>query len=132
MEDSPVKIIGPLRAPVKSFFISNQRTQFLNNVVRELMENYQINHRFYTPYYPQCNGQVKSRNKVLQNILPKIVNKQQNSPHSADWNCDCQDVRKMNHFNYKEGNTQRAHQPNQNHPSSNRPKKKGKEKVGCE
>ena len=37
------------------------------------MEKYKIKHRKSTPYHPQANGQVKSTNKVLENIMTKIV-----------------------------------------------------------
>lgn len=60
--------------------VSDQGTHFLNNVIQELTENYRIHHRFSTPYYPQCNGQAESTNKVLLNVLRKVVNQQQN-----DW-----------------------------------------------
>lgn len=49
--------------------VSDQGTHFLNNVIQELTENCHIQHRFSTPYYPQCNGQAESTNKVLLNVL---------------------------------------------------------------
>ena len=36
---------------------------------------YALVHKKSTPYYPQANGLTESTNKMLQNILKKIVNK---------------------------------------------------------
>ncbi|CAM6097605.1 unnamed protein product [Calypogeia fissa] len=51
--------------------VSDQGTHFMNSPIQELTTNYNIRHRFSTPYYPQCNGQVESTNKILLNTLRK-------------------------------------------------------------
>ena len=44
------------------------------------MQKYGVKHRVTTPYLPQANGQVESTNKILENILTKIV-----VSHRQDW-----------------------------------------------
>ena len=39
-----------------------------------------VNHRKSSPYYPRCNGQAESTNKVLCNTLQKII-----SVSRSDW-----------------------------------------------
>lgn len=59
---------------------SDQGSHFMNLMIQKMTSNYKINHRFSTPYYPQCNGQAESTNKVLLNILRKEV-----SNNQYDW-----------------------------------------------
>ena len=55
-------------------FVSDQGAEFLNQVIHELMRKHMIVHKKFIVYYPQANGQqAKSTNKILQNILKKIV-----------------------------------------------------------
>ncbi len=54
-------------------FVSDQGAEFLNQVIHELMQKHMIVHKKSTVYYPQANGQAESTNKILQNILKKIV-----------------------------------------------------------
>ena len=44
------------------------------------MQKYGVKHRVTTPYHPQVNRQVESINKILENILTKIV-----ASHHQDW-----------------------------------------------
>lgn len=44
------------------------------------MQKYGVKHRVTSPYHPQANGQVESTNKVLENILTKII-----ASHHRDW-----------------------------------------------
>ena len=52
---------------------SDQGVRFINIVITKFVEKQMILHNKYNVYYPQENGQFKSTNKVLQNILKKIV-----------------------------------------------------------
>ena len=61
-------------------FVSDQGAEFLTQVIHELMQKHMIVHKKSTVYYPQANGQVESTNKILQNILKKIV-----AQHRQDW-----------------------------------------------
>ena len=60
--------------------VSDRGTHFLNEVVESLTTHYKFLHRFSTPYYPQCNGQAESTNKVIVNCLKKLV-----AHHRRDW-----------------------------------------------
>jgi hypothetical protein len=53
--------------------ISDRGSHFLNPVIREMTQLFQINHRKTTPYHPQTNGQTKRVNQTLIRILRKIV-----------------------------------------------------------
>jgi len=44
------------------------------------MKKYGIKYRVTCPYHPQVNGQIKSTNKVLENILTKVV-----ANHRRNW-----------------------------------------------
>ena len=65
--------------------ISDQGGHFLKQVVESLMTFYVVVHKRSTPYYPKANGLTKSTNKMLQNILRKIVNE-----NRTDWDTKLQ------------------------------------------
>jgi len=44
------------------------------------MNQHKIWHRKATPYHPQANGYVESKNKVIESILTKTINM-----HRQDW-----------------------------------------------
>ncbi|XP_074322852.1 uncharacterized protein LOC141659825 [Apium graveolens] len=44
------------------------------------MEKYHVNHRIFTAYYPQTNGQAEVSNREIKCILEKVV-----SPSRKDW-----------------------------------------------
>lgn len=44
------------------------------------MKKYGIKNRATSPYHPQANGQVKSKNKVIENIVTKTV-----ANHRRNW-----------------------------------------------
>jgi hypothetical protein len=48
--------------------------------MRELTEKYGINNYKSSPYHPQANGHVESKNKVMEVILTNIV-----QLHHRDW-----------------------------------------------
>jgi len=60
--------------------VSDQGTHFINEAIDQLMEQFLIQHRTSTPYYPQGNGQAESTNKVIGSLLTKLVNE-----HRTDW-----------------------------------------------
>jgi transposase InsO family protein len=53
--------------------VTNQGTQFTSNLVKDLTEQYMIQHQKSPPYHPQANGQVESTNKLIEDILTKTV-----------------------------------------------------------
>jgi transposase InsO family protein len=53
--------------------ISDRGSHFLNPVIREMTQLFQINHRKTTPYHPQTNRQTERINQTLIHILRKIV-----------------------------------------------------------
>ena len=53
--------------------VTDQGSHFTSNLVKMLVEDYQIKHIKSTPYHPQANGQVESTNKVIEGILTKTV-----------------------------------------------------------
>lgn len=55
-------------------------SQFTSHMIGTLMQKYGVKHRVTTPYHPQANGQVETTNKILENILKKIV-----ASHHQDW-----------------------------------------------
>lgn len=60
--------------------ITNGGTQVIGYKIIATLKNYHIMHRITTPYHPQANGQVESTNKVIEEILTKIV-----ASHKRDW-----------------------------------------------
>ena len=46
--------------------VSDNALQFDNQVVRELCDKFGTNKDFFTPYYPQSNGQVEAVNKIIK------------------------------------------------------------------
>lgn len=53
--------------------VSDRGIYFLNNVIREMTERFQIDHWEITAYYPQTNGQTERVNQTLVSILKKTV-----------------------------------------------------------
>ena len=60
--------------------VTDQGSQFTSNMIEGLLIQHKIIHRTSTPYHPQDNGTMEEFNKVLENVLTKVWNSQQN-----DW-----------------------------------------------
>ena len=63
--------------------VTDQRSQFASNLIEDLLAHHKIKHRTSTPYHPQANGHVEVTNRVLEEILTKVV-----SNNRKDW-ADC-------------------------------------------
>ena len=56
--------------------ISNQGTHFVNHLIEEMTEEFQIQHRKTTPYHPQVNRVIEAFNKIMEIVFEKICNAQ--------------------------------------------------------
>ena len=54
--------------------ISDQGTHFINKTIKTLIDQFQIDHRRSTAYYPQSNEAIESFNKTLTKGLNKLCN----------------------------------------------------------
>jgi hypothetical protein len=55
---------------------SDRGTEFLNQLVKELFDTYQIKHIRTTAYHPQGNGQTERTNQTIKNVLAKLVSQE--------------------------------------------------------
>ena len=60
--------------------VSDRVTHFLNEVIEHLLEEVMVIHKKSAPYHSQANGHVESTNKILCNVLTKVV-----SQTKTDW-----------------------------------------------
>ncbi|KAJ9535799.1 hypothetical protein OSB04_un001046 [Centaurea solstitialis] len=60
--------------------ISDEGTHFINKMLEEVLEKYDIRHRVATAYHPQTNGLAELSNREIKGILAKVV-----KPHRKDW-----------------------------------------------
>ncbi|WKA07552.1 hypothetical protein VitviT2T_025361 [Vitis vinifera] len=62
------------RFGVPKAIISDGGTHFCNKPFETLLAKYGVKHKVATPYHPQTSGQVELANRVIKNILMKVVN----------------------------------------------------------
>lgn len=53
--------------------VSDRGIRFLNDMIREMMDRFQIDHRKTTPYHSKTNEQTERVNQTLVSILRKTV-----------------------------------------------------------
>ncbi|KAG5548798.1 hypothetical protein RHGRI_014224 [Rhododendron griersonianum] len=61
------------RFGIPKVILSDNRTPFINHHVESLLNEYVVDHRTSSAYYPQGNGQAKATNKTLIRILSKLL-----------------------------------------------------------
>ena len=52
--------------------MSDQGSHFINQTMKALTEELQVQHKRSTPYNPQANGTVEAFNKILETALTKV------------------------------------------------------------
>ena len=62
------------RSRCPKILMRNQGAHFINQTIRAMTEEFQIQHKRSTPYHPQENNAVKGLNKILENSLTKVCN----------------------------------------------------------
>eukprot|EP00253_Pinus_taeda_P002033 PITA_02033 len=70
----------PWYANVANYLAVASGPQFAGNKIAATLKNYHIPHKITTPYHPQANGQVESKNKIIEAILTKAI-----ASHRRDW-----------------------------------------------
>ena len=65
----------------RKILISDRGSHFLNSLIQEMMDIFQIDHRETTPYHPQTNDQMERANGTLVSILCKPIHNLK-----CDWN----------------------------------------------
>jgi transposase InsO family protein len=54
--------------------MSDQGNHIINNIIQEMLEEFEIHHYKTTPYHPRANGTIEAFNKILKNSLTNICN----------------------------------------------------------
>ena len=72
------EIISRHGCPAK--ILSDRGTHFKNQMIHHLLQKFQINQLFSTPYHPQTNGLVERFNRTLCESLAKLTHE-----HKEDW-----------------------------------------------
>ena len=65
-------VVTRFRCP--NILISNQVTHVVNQLIEELTDEFQIQHKRTTPYQQQANRAIEAFNKILENALTKVYN----------------------------------------------------------
>ena len=68
------------RFGVSGEIVTDGGPYFVSHKMETLFHKYHIQHQVTSPYHPQANGEVESMNKVIKEILTKIV-----KSHRKDW-----------------------------------------------
>ena len=66
---------------VQKILVSDRGTHFLNGLIQDMTDRFQIDHRKTTPYHPQTNGKTERVNETLVSIQRKTV-----IDSKRDWN----------------------------------------------
>lgn len=61
------------RFGVPQEIVIDQGAQFTSKLVQYITKKYKVKCRTSTPYHPQPNGHVESKNKVLEGIITKTI-----------------------------------------------------------
>jgi len=69
----------PLANGLSHTIISDNGTNFVSRQVASFCSKYKITHSFFTPYYPQGNGQTEINNHTIFNSLCKSLDKRKAS-----------------------------------------------------
>ena len=64
-------------APIE--LLSDQGTEFLNQLVNGICHLFEVTHRVTTPYHPQTNGLTERFNRTLVNLLGKLTHQHPDS-----------------------------------------------------
>lgn len=59
---------------VPKALISDEGTDFLNCLMKNMLKKYNVKNKIATPYHPQTSGQVEVSNRQIKQILEKILN----------------------------------------------------------
>ena len=54
--------------------MSDQDSHYVNQTIKALTEEFQVQHKRSTPYHPQENGTIEAFNKILETVLTKVCN----------------------------------------------------------
>ncbi|CAN6566335.1 unnamed protein product [Malus baccata var. baccata] len=76
--------------------ISDGGSHFCNRTIEALLRKYNVNHRVYTPYHPQTNGQAEVSNREIKQILEETV-----GPTRKDWSLRLDDALRAYRTAYK-------------------------------
>jgi len=60
--------------------MSDKGTHFINSIIQEIIEEFEIHNQKSTPYHPRDNGTMETFNRILENALTKIF-----SVNRDDW-----------------------------------------------
>lgn len=76
-----------LRFGIPRIFISDQGSEFVNHVLRDLAHKLGVKHNITSPYHPQANGLIERYNQTMGDIIAKLAEKDKQwdewVPHAA-------------------------------------------------
>ncbi|CAN6573110.1 unnamed protein product [Malus baccata var. baccata] len=67
--------------------INDGGSHFCNRTIAVLVRKYNVNHKVFTPYHPQTNGQAEVFNREIKKILEKTI-----GPTRKDWSLCLEDA----------------------------------------
>ena len=72
-------VVTRFRGP--NILIIDQGTHFVNQLIEQPTEEFQIQHKRTTLNHPQSNGVVEEINKIMENVLRKVCNARRDDWH---------------------------------------------------